>query len=130
MRHGVCYSIIREFNLNSCTLWHLDRHLEESVERVGRVLPHSAIFQRLTAVDLVGTHNAIRVQVWISCHDRCVALHFNHRLQLTVRIRRVKPSDVLLPNFRWSAAVQLAACRVRRSLEVAGRNAEVVLPEP
>ena len=47
MRHGVCYAIIREFNLNSCTLWHLDRHLEESVGRVGRILPLAAIRQRL-----------------------------------------------------------------------------------
>ena len=53
MRHGVCYSIIREFNLNSCTLRHLDRYLEEAVERVGRILPLAAVLQRLAAVDLV-----------------------------------------------------------------------------
>ena len=34
-------------------LRHLDRDFEESVERVGRVLPLAAILQRLAAVDLV-----------------------------------------------------------------------------
>ena len=53
MRHGVCYAIIRAFNLDSCTLRHLDRYLEEAVKRVGRVLPLAAVLQRLAAVDLV-----------------------------------------------------------------------------
>ena len=34
-------------------LRHLDRYLEEPVERVGRVLPLAAVLQRLAAVDLV-----------------------------------------------------------------------------
>ena len=115
MRHGVCYAIIREFNLNSSTLRHLDRYLEESVERVGRVLPAAAVLQRLAAIDFVEPPRyAIFVQVRIPCDDRCFAAHLNHRLQLAVRIRRVKPSDILLPNFRRPAAVQLDTCRVRR----------------
>ena len=130
MRHGVCYAIIRAFNLDSCTLRHLDRYLEETVEGVGRVLPAAAVLQRLAAVDLVCADNAIRVQVWIPCHDRCVVLHFNHRLQLTVRIRRVKPSDILFPHLCRTAAAQLATCRVRRRLEVAGRNAGAILRQP
>ena len=63
MRHGVCYAIIRAFNLDSCTLRHLDRHLEESVERVRRVLPLAAILQRLATVHFIGADNAVRVQV-------------------------------------------------------------------
>ena len=129
MRHGVCYAIIRAFNLDSCTLRHLDRYLEEAVKRVGRVLPLAAILQRLAAVDLVEPPRyAVFIEIRIPSDERCCALHLNHRLQLTVRIRRVKPSDILLPNFRWSAAVQLAACRVRRRLEVAERNVKAAKP--
>ena len=95
-------------------LRHLYRDLEEPVERVGRVLPLAAVLQRLAAVDLVEPPlYAIFVQVRIPSHDRCFALHLNLRLQLAVCIRRIKPSDILFPNFRRPAAIQLAACRVR-----------------
>ena len=43
------------------TLRHLDRHLEEPVERVGRVLPLAAVLQRLAAVHFVGADNAVGV---------------------------------------------------------------------
>ncbi len=99
------------------------------MERVGRILPLAAVLQRLAAVDLVEPPlYAIFVQVRLPCHDRSVALHLDHRLQLAVRVRRVKPRDILLPHLCRTAAVQLAACRVRRRLEVAERNVKAAKP--
>ena len=43
------------------TLRHLDRYLEEPVERVGRMLPLAAVLQRLATVHLVGADNAVGV---------------------------------------------------------------------
>ena len=99
------------------------------MKRVGRILPLAAAIKGLSAVDLVEPpHYAVFIKIRLPSDAWSVAPHLDHRLQLAVRIRRVKPSDILLPNFRWSAAVQLAACRVRRSLEVAGRNVKTAKP--
>ena len=115
----VCWSILR----------HLDRYLEEAVEGVSRILPLAAVLQRLSAIDLIKPPlYAIFVQVRIPCDDRCFAPHLDHRLQLAVRIRRVKPRDILLPNFRRPAAVQLDTYRVRRRLKVTGRNVKAAKP--
>ena len=104
MRHGVCYAIIREFNLNSCTLRHLDRYLEESVERVGRVLPLAAVLQSLSTVDFVGADNTVGVQVGLPRHNRHAVLHFDPCRETRRLVRRTDPRDILLPHLCRTAA--------------------------
>lgn len=44
-------------------LRHLDRHLEEAVKRIRRILPLAAAFQRLLAVNLVGANYTACIKI-------------------------------------------------------------------
>ena len=63
-------------------LRHLDHHHEESVERVGRVLPTAAVLQRLAAVDFVGANYAIGVQDGFLRHNSHAVPHFHEEANI------------------------------------------------
>ena len=74
-------------------LGHFDRYPEETVEGVGGAGP-DRVGQVLLAVYLVGSDNAIRVEVRLPCHNRRAVNHLNLCRKAARGIRGIRPRDI------------------------------------